>query len=169
MHFLSEKMKSTLQSKQSDQFQTLRLTYVVVVVSGFRCEWFLPNTFFLFPRKAEKVWNWREKCRWAAKKTKANGNIDCFSLIKGQGKVREFVEWQPCISSNSLLQRLPINGSKPCNDSNVLNPLSPNSEQHQFSPDNIRTLSRDMVMRINKMITREKMPWSLNKFSQLIL
>ena len=38
MHFLSEKMKSTLQSKQSDQFQTLRLTYVVVVVSGFRCE-----------------------------------------------------------------------------------------------------------------------------------
>ena len=98
MHFLSEKMKSTLQSKQSDQFQTLRLTYVVVVVSGFRCEWFLPNTFFLFPRKAEKVWNWREKCRWAAKKTKANLNIDCFSLIKGQwklfkgqGKVREFL------------------------------------------------------------------------------
>ena len=38
MHFLSEKMKSMLQSKQSDQFDTLRLTYVVVVVSGFRCE-----------------------------------------------------------------------------------------------------------------------------------
>ena len=37
-------------------------------------------------------------------------------------------------------------------------PLSPNSDQHQFSPDNIRTLSRDMVMRINKMITKEKMP-----------
>ena len=48
-------------------------------------------------------------------------------------------------------------------------PLSPNSDQHQFSPDNIRTLSRDTVMRINKMITKEKMPWSLNKFSQLIL
>ena len=93
-----------------------------------------------------------------SKKTKANVNIDCFSLIKGQGKVREFVEWQPCISSYSLLRRLPLNGSKPCNDSNVLNPLSPNSDQHQFSPDNIRTLSRDTVMRINKMITKEKMP-----------
>ena len=40
----------------------------------------------------------------------------------------------------------------------MFNPLSPNSDQHQFSPDNIRTLSRDMVMRINKMITKEKMP-----------
>ena len=48
-------------------------------------------------------------------------------------------------------------------------PLSPNGDQHQFSPDNIRTLSRDTVMRINKMITKEKMPWSLNKFSQFIL
>ena len=38
------------------------------------------------------------------------------------------------------------------------NPLSPNSDQHQFSPDNIRILSRDTVMRIDKMITKEKMP-----------
>ena len=38
MHFLSEKIKSMLQSKQSDQFDTLCLTYVVVVVSGLRCE-----------------------------------------------------------------------------------------------------------------------------------
>ena len=38
MHFLSEKLKSMLQSKQSDQFDTLRLIHVVVVVSGFRCE-----------------------------------------------------------------------------------------------------------------------------------
>ena len=57
MHFLSEKMKSMLQSKQRDQFDTLRLTLVVVVVSGFRCEFFLPNSFFLFPRKAEMVEN----------------------------------------------------------------------------------------------------------------
>ena len=58
MHFLSEKMKSMLQSKQSDQFDTLRLTYVVVVVSGFRCAWFLPNSFFLFPcEKREKFEN----------------------------------------------------------------------------------------------------------------
>ena len=48
IHFLSEKTKSMLQSKQSDQFDTLRLIHVVVVVSGFRCERFLPNYFFLF-------------------------------------------------------------------------------------------------------------------------
>ena len=49
------------------------------------------------------------------------------------------------------------------------NPLSPNSDQHQFSPNNIHTLSRDKVMRINKMIIIEKIPWSFIKFSQLIL
>ena len=99
MHFLSEKMKSMLQSKQSDQFDTLRLTYVVVVVSGFRCEWFLPNTFFLFPReKREKFENGEKNVDGRQKRTKANGKIDCFSLIKGQwklfkgqGKVREFL------------------------------------------------------------------------------
>ena len=35
--------------------------------------------------------------------------------------------------------------------------LSRNSDQHQFSPDNIHMLPREMVMRINKMITKEKM------------
>ena len=39
-----------------------------------------------------------------------------------------------------------------------INPLSPNSDQQQFSPNNVHTLSRDKVMRINKMITKEKMP-----------
>ena len=38
------------------------------------------------------------------------------------------------------------------------NPLSTNSDQQQFSPNNIHTLSRDEVMRINQMITGEKMP-----------
>ena len=33
------------------------------------------------------------------------------------------------------------------------NPLSPNSDQHQFSLNNIHTMSRDEVMRLNKMIT----------------
>ena len=47
-------MKSML---QSDQFDTLRLAHVVVVVSSFRCECFLPNSFFHFPRKAEMVEN----------------------------------------------------------------------------------------------------------------
>ena len=51
----------------------------------------------------------------------------------------------------------------------LLNPLSPNSDQQQFSPNNIHTLSRDKVMRINKMIIIEKIPWSFIKFSQLIL
>ena len=50
-----------------------------------------------------------------------------------------------------------------------LNPLSPNSDQHQFSPKDIHRLSREIVMRINKIITKEKMPWSFIKFSQLIL
>ena len=50
-----------------------------------------------------------------------------------------------------------------------LNPLNPNSDQQQFSPNNIHTLSRDKVMRINKMIIIEKIPWPFIKFSQLIL
>ena len=33
------------------------------------------------------------------------------------------------------------------------NPLSPDSDQDQFSPNNIHMLPREMVMRINKMIT----------------
>ena len=38
-----------------------------------------------------------------------------------------------------------------------VNPLSVNSVQQQFSPNNIHTLSRDKVMSINIMITIEKM------------
>ena len=37
------------------------------------------------------------------------------------------------------------------------NPSSPNSDHRQFSPNNIHMLPREMVMRINKMITKEKM------------
>ena len=50
----------------------------------------------------------------------------------------------------------------------TLNPLSPNSDQHQFSPKDIHTLAREKVMRVNKMITKEKIPWSFIQFSQLI-
>ena len=35
----------------------------------------------------------------------------------------------------------------------LLNPLSPNCDQDQFSPNNIHMLPREMVMRVNKMIT----------------
>ena len=41
--------------------------------------------------------------------------------------------------------------------SQYLNPLSPNSDHCQFSPNNIHMLPREMVMRINKMITKKKM------------
>ena len=50
-----------------------------------------------------------------------------------------------------------------------INPLSANSDQKQFSPNNTHTLSRDKVMRINKMITKGKMPWSFIKFSQVLI
>ena len=36
---------------------------------------------------------------------------------------------------------------------NVINPLSPDSDQDQFSPNNIHMLPREMVIRVNKMIT----------------
>ena len=35
----------------------------------------------------------------------------------------------------------------------TFNPSSPNSDQHHFSPNDIHRLSRDEVIRINKMIT----------------
>ena len=35
----------------------------------------------------------------------------------------------------------------------IINPLSPSSDQEQFSPNDIHTLSWDEVMRINQMIT----------------
>ena len=47
--------------------------------------------------------------------------------------------------------------------------LSPKSDQQKFSPNDIRTFSRDKVMRTNKMIPNEKIPRSFIKFPQLIL
>ena len=44
-------------------------------------------------------------------------------------------------------------GSGPC----LLTLLSPNSDQNQFSPNNIHMLPREMVMRVNKMISKEEM------------
>ena len=37
-----------------------------------------------------------------------------------------------------------------------LNPLSPNSDQHKFSPNKIHRLLRAKSMRINRMITKRK-------------
>ena len=40
----------------------------------------------------------------------------------------------------------------------AINPLSPKSDQHQFSPKDIHTMAREKVMRVFKMITKEKIP-----------
>ena len=53
--------------------------------------------------------------------------------------------------------------------SGYTSPLSANSDRKQFSPNNIHTLSKDKVMRINKMINKRNMPWSFIKFSQVVL
>ena len=49
-----------------------------------------------------------------------------------------------------------------------ISPLSPNSDQHQFSLNDIHRLSRAKSMRINKMITKRKifdlLSHSLNQF-----
>ena len=46
----------------------------------------------------------------------------------------------------------------------LLNPLSPDSDQHQFSPNNIHILLREMIMRVNKMIAKDLLSNSLNYF-----
>ena len=74
-----------LQSKQSDKFDTLHLTHVVVVVSGFRCEAFFQIPSPSFCEKRKEVENEEKtKKKKPAKKAKVNVNMDCFSLIKGQ-------------------------------------------------------------------------------------
>ena len=67
------------------------------------------------------------------------GNTSCFLLTKSQ----------PQFDLNTLRQK-----SDFCvlsyGSCSFLNPLSPNGDQHQFSPNNIHVLSRDKVMRIYK-------------------
>ena len=45
-----------------------------------------------------------------------------------------------------------------CFELDSLNPLSPSSDQQLFSPNNVHTLSRDKVTRINKVIPYRKCP-----------
>ena len=94
----------------------------------------------------------------------------CFCLLSGKNKKRK--------NKNNKTHDLLVLLVEPCLSSEYdyhwlrkqyLNPFSPNSDQQQFSPNNIHTLSRDKVMRINKMIIIEKIPWPFIKFSQLIL
>ena len=59
------------------------------MVSGFCCEFFqIPSSSFC--KKQKEVKN-EEKNIDGPQKAKVNVNIDCYSLIKGQGKVREFL------------------------------------------------------------------------------
>ena len=46
--------------------------------------------------------------------------------------------------------------------------LKPNGDQHQFSPNNIHMLSREIITRINQMITKEKLLWTFIRLSQFI-
>ena len=50
-----------------------------------------------------------------------------------------------------------------------VNPVSANSDQHEISPNNIHTMSREKDLRIKEMISTEKMLWSFIKFPQFIL
>ena len=46
-----------------------------------------------------------------------------------------------------------------------INPLNPRSDQHPFSPNSKYTQSQVEVVRVNKMILKREMLWSLIKFS----
>ena len=69
-------------------------------------------------------------------------NTSCFLLTRSQ----------PQFDLNTLRQK-PDFCVLSYGSCSFLNPLSPNGDQHQFSPNNIHTLSRDKVMRIYEMIT----------------
>ena len=51
----------------------------------------------------------------------------------------------------------------------ALNPLSPNSDQHQISPCNIKAYSTPEVMRIKDIITKGEFSWYFNNFSPVRL
>ena len=50
-----------------------------------------------------------------------------------------------------------------------VNPLSPNSDQHQISPCNINAYSTPEVMRIKDMINQGEFSWYFNNFSTVLL
>ena len=51
----------------------------------------------------------------------------------------------------------------------LFNPLSPNNDLNLISPHNITDWSNIQVTRMNKMINKDEMSWSLKKFSQVVL
>ena len=65
----------------------------------------------------------------------------------------------PCDLNEKVIvvDKNPLNFSLSTEPPSSLNPLSSKTDQHQSSPNNINTSSREKVMRINKMITSGKM------------
>jgi len=61
-----------------------------------------------------------------------------------------------------------IDGSENTTAVWVFNPLSPNSDKNEISLHIITTCSNVQVMRIKKVITKDKMCWYLDKLSLLI-
>ena len=51
----------------------------------------------------------------------------------------------------------PIRIQKKHTDVTCVNPVSPNSDQHQISPHQISVLQRIKVMRIEEMITKDEL------------
>ena len=89
------------------------------------------------------------------------GNFFCISLEKQK--------WEPGkISRHTVVQQ------DLCWLHSFFHPsINPSSSrhygQHQFSPNRIYASSRELVMRINKVMFKGKVLWSFNKFSQIIL
>ena len=82
-------------------------------------------------------------------------NISCYDFIA----YKTVAKWHDMTvrfsSSPSFLQYLHLFWN--CMVLQPFNPLSPNSDQHQVSPNNIHMLPREMVMRVNKMTSKEEM------------
>ena len=72
-------MKNMLQNKQSDQFDSLRLTHVVDVVSV--------DVLLLLSGKSGKRLKMREKYQWPANKAKAN--VTSHWIVSHEQKVSE--------------------------------------------------------------------------------
>ena len=61
------------------------------------------------------------------------------------------------IASMALFRRKQVLRASLSSPGQQFNPLSPDSDQHQFSPNNIHMLPREMVIRVNKMFPKGKM------------
>ena len=66
-------------------------------------------------------------------------------------------------STDSKAKTTSFHGLKPS-----INPLSPKSDQHEISPDNINALAHRVVMRSDDMIREDVSNWYFNKFSPLL-